>query len=138
VLTSGKAHYYFATEKGISDDILNNLKGFKVKKPTMTWAPSHIELALLSDLLHYANIIDGLNETDKRTLRYDLEIMVNMEDDFFTMNMKRFNDLNSRFYNKSVLMGYEEKHEKGKLPLFCIELCPEYIDYLKEILKPYL
>ena len=39
----------------------------------MTWAPSHPELGLLMELLSYANIINGLKETEKRKLRVGLE-----------------------------------------------------------------
>ena len=31
-----------------------------------------------------------------------------------------------------------DKKIKGEDWLFCIELCPEYIDYLKTVLKPYV
>jgi len=43
------------------------------KETCMSWAPSHIELGLLSELLRYANIVDGLNDSKKRELRVKLE-----------------------------------------------------------------
>jgi hypothetical protein len=45
-------------------------------QPIMTWAPSHLEIALLGDVLGYANIINGLKEREKRKLREKLEIQV--------------------------------------------------------------
>jgi hypothetical protein len=47
------------------------------ERPTITWAPSHLESGLLGELLSYANIINGLKEGGKRELRRDLEVAVN-------------------------------------------------------------
>jgi hypothetical protein len=44
----------------------------------MTWAPSHIELGMLSELLMYANIIGGLSETARKELRKKLEVAYNV------------------------------------------------------------
>jgi len=43
------------------------------KEAWMTWAPSHVELGMLGELLRYANIVDGLKESEKRELRDVLE-----------------------------------------------------------------
>jgi hypothetical protein len=107
-------------------------------KPIMTWAPSHRELALLSDLLHYANMISGFSEEIKRDLRYDLEITVSMGDDLFGLDEKRIEDLDKRFKNPLVLCGREENKESVSETFFCIELSPEYLEYLKDIVKPYI
>ena len=47
--------------------------------------------------------------------------------------------LREEFEGKSWLIGYtdyDEVKDKGSNVL-CFELCPEYIDYLKGLLKPY-
>jgi len=48
-------------------------KVLSAKKAWMTWAPSHPELALLTELLSYANRINGLKEFEKGELRAKLE-----------------------------------------------------------------
>jgi hypothetical protein len=111
------------------------------EKTIMTWAPSHGELAVLSDLLHYANLVGGLSENIRRDLRYDLEITVaenDLEKNEFAVDEKRIADLDRRFRNPNVFLGYDKDGKGNKISFFCIELCAEYIDYLKEILKPYM
>ena len=51
-------------------------------QPLMTWAPTHLEIALLGDVLRYANIIDGLGITEKRKLRDNLEIQSSEKDPY--------------------------------------------------------
>lgn len=109
-----------------------------VVKPIITWAPSHRELALLSDLLHYANMISGFSEEIRRDLRYDLEITVSAGHNLFELDEKRIEDLDKRFKNPRFLVG-REKNKKGTLEtFFCIELSPEYLEYLRDIVKPYI
>jgi hypothetical protein len=119
----------------------------EIEKSMMTWAPSHTELGLLGDILRYANMIDGLNESTKTQLRYDLEVMVNVglnigTNSVIKVDEDRLDDLFERFPNKGkcIFLSHEkDKDEDGRYVTHCcIELCPEYIDYLKEILKPYL
>ena len=50
-----------------------NLRMSKEYDNLMTWAPSHVELGLLGEILRYANIIDGLRETEKKELKYKLQ-----------------------------------------------------------------
>jgi hypothetical protein len=51
--------------------------GFQYTKRTvLTWAPSHTETALLSDLLQWANIINGFKSPVKLELRKYLEIFI--------------------------------------------------------------
>jgi hypothetical protein len=67
------------------------------------------------DVLRYANIIDGLHDDYKRELIPYLEARIIkgiIGDNFFTYH--NIEDCN------------------------CIKLSSEYVDYLKEILKPYL
>jgi hypothetical protein len=111
---------------------------WKVEKPILTWAPSHIDLALLSDLLTHANIINGLPEDVKRDLRYDLEIVVDVGKSEFAIDEKRVADIDRRFPNPCTLIGRDRNKEGFFSGSFSIELCPEYINYIKEILKPYL
>jgi hypothetical protein len=86
-----------------------------IEKPWISWAPSHIEIGVLMDVLRYANIIDGLPYGYKRELKPYLEAHVikgNIGDNLFIYHKIKEN--------------------------ICIQLCSDYIDYLKGILKPYL
>jgi len=90
------------------------------KQPVMTWAPSHYEIALLADILHYANIINGLKEEKKRKLMPDLFIYSPWE-------------LDEKLQEKMLFVIEDDEHV-----FIAVELCPEYIAYLKKILKPFL
>lgn len=86
-----------------------------VEKPWISWAPSHTEIGVLMDVLRYANIIDGLHYDDKKKLKPYLEahhIKGNIGDNLF-------------IYHKIE-------------DCICIQICSDYVDYLKELLKPYL
>lgn len=132
------------------------------ERPTITWAPSHLEIGLLSELLGYANIINGLKEGGKRELRRDLEVAVKEENGSLGLYACPIKNL-LESQNKVLLFetpdnclfirhmdwidestepkmhgeDYEKKI-KGKDWFFCAELSPEYISYLKRALKPYL
>jgi len=108
------------------------------KKPVkirtvMTWAPNHLELALVSQLLSYANIVNGLSKTERRELRDKLDHIVSILTD-------DHDDIRKEFEDKTFLIGWDDYSvQTDKLShVFCCELCPEYIDYLKKVLKPYL
>ena len=113
-------------------------------KPIMTWAPSHVELGYLGEVLRYANIIDGLKENDKNDLRPFLA--AESDPHFFadTSVLDRFNSnenlarLRDVLFGKHELFCIEKENEEIDMIFRGIELCPEYIDYLREILKPYM
>jgi len=105
----------------------------------MTWAPSHVELALLAEMLRYANVIDGLDESAKRELRKGLEIMF-VEDKqhaaFDNEALKALtNVLPSRKKIHLTVSLHGKKGFEGSES--CVELCAEYVDYLKAILEPH-
>lgn len=106
----------------------------ELKRDWVSWAPSHPEMALLMQLLGYANIINGLKESEKRRLKAKLEGVTEMEesDTFYIQDFRK--DIGKD--KKTVV--YVEHGEPVHLMHCCIELCPEYIDYLKKVLKPYL
>jgi len=132
------------------------------ERPTITWAPSHLESGLLSELLGYANIINGLKEGGKRELRRDLEVAVKGEDGNLRLYAYPIKNL-LESQNKILLFetpdsclfirhmdwidestepemhleGYDKKI-KGRDWFFCAELSSEYIRYLKRALTPYL
>jgi len=109
---------------------------FEGQKSITTWAPSHIELGMLSELLRYANVIDGLSEAKKRELRRNLEL-IGEQDRHLTYDDDSLTKISEVLKNKMFVLGSEFGQNKVGYSL-CVELCPEYFDYLKEILKPYL
>jgi hypothetical protein len=123
---------------GANEQAKNTLFAKPEMKPLMTWAPSHRELALFSDLLHYANMISGFSEEIKRDLRYDLEITVSTGNNLFALDHNRIDDLDKRFRNPINLFGREKNEEGAKETFYCIELSPEYLEYLRDIVKPYV
>jgi hypothetical protein len=92
------------------------------KKAWLTWAPSHVELAMLSDLLHISNIVDGLQYSAKRKLRPLLE------GDFQT-------DEEADEFMRMFPMDIESWVGPGPM---VAELCEEYIEYLNKVVKPYI
>jgi len=116
------------------------------RKVWMTWAPSHPELGLLMELLSYANIINGLKETEKRKLKIELQGRTPLAE----MVRKGFapedelirgacpDDIKSKIGKDKKTVVYFEPEVEPIVLHFCVELCPEYIDYLKTVLKPYL
>jgi len=106
----------------------------------MSWAPSHSELALLSELLSYANIVNGLKESTKRELRVKLEVW--KKGNFIEDIGEYEPDVWVAFVPKvgtDKHVVYLEKREDSENDYhLCIQLSHEYIDYLKNLLKPYL
>jgi hypothetical protein len=97
-------------------------------KSVMTWAPSHPELGLLTELLTYANIINGMKENNRRKL---INILQNPLWTIGVTNWARTSALEYTKRGRFYLIGYE--HGKLEDMLCCAEVCPEYIDFIKEL-----
>jgi hypothetical protein len=132
-----------------------------MKRSVTTWAPTHVEIGLLSELLAYANIINGLKPWKREELKSGLDVLsigIDMANNF----MKRIKEAGStealkeleqvpngieeepikRFVkscgNKAYFFGAETNYKSGEIEsLFGFELSQEYIEYLKKLLKPY-
>lgn len=102
-------------------------------KEVMTWAPSHPELALLTELLLQANIINGMKEERKRKLIKSLEepVFAILDDHSESEGADEFAD-RRRFF----LFGAEHSKPKDTF-LCCAEVCPEYIDFIKDLVKQF-
>lgn len=109
-----------------------------IKMQFMTWAPSHRELALLSDLLHYANMINGLPEKIRRDLRFDLEVFVDSGNNTFQIDEDVVKKLDDRLMSPNMILGRERNKNGNMETVCCHELSPEYLEYLREVTKPYL
>jgi hypothetical protein len=97
----------------------------------MSWAPSHPELALLSQLLSYANIVNGFKESNRRELRHKLGGFAEANN---VLAVKIPKELSA----KSHVIYFTRPEDSEDHHHFCTQLCPEYIDYLTDLLKPYL
>lgn len=117
-------------------------------RPVMTWAPSHVETGLLGELLRYANVVGGLNEAEKKKLRRKLEVIYDVPEK--VEKRIKYNRHAYEKWKKEILdelsgidmefhLGCREIGKGGEVEtVFCVELCSEYIEYLKKLLKPYL
>jgi hypothetical protein len=99
-------------------------------KVEMTWAPSHIELGMLSELLMYANIIGGLSETARKQLRKKLEVAYNVRGALH-IDQESLIQLD-KIPDKTHIIAVGEKESE-----FWAYMCPEYLEHVKSILKPY-
>lgn len=136
-------------------------EGQTKKRTVTTWAPSHIEIGFLAELLCYANIINGFKLWQREALKTKLDVSARFFKDiiFLTKRIeevgkeKALEELDARLERgeneldvflkfcgeKPYLMGSEGDFVNHSLEsIFCFELSQNYIDYLKEILKPYL
>lgn len=113
----------------------------RLKRAWTTWAPSHSEIALLMQLLCYANIINGLRPTKKRKLWNELEGKKAFRDSDFSQNelanIAVPDEIKKQIGLDKRVMTYADLEEEDVLRT-CVELCPEYVDYLKKVLKPYI
>lgn len=110
------------------------------ERPWVTWAPSHTDMALLMQMLCYANIINGLKPAEKREIWIELEGKKPFRNRGFSKyelatiavpdEIKRAIGLNKK------VMTYGDP-EDGDVMRTCVELCSEYIDYLRRLLKPH-
>lgn len=104
--------------------------------PVMTWAPSHVESALISQILCYANIVNGFNEETKRLLRYLLEVTI-VRREKKTIEVAVGNDFKKMLKGKAFILGLEPTKERDDFEqaLFCCQLSTEYVEYIWKILK---
>jgi hypothetical protein len=125
----------YLTGKSVFGILEDNKKMFT--KLMMNWAPSHVELGYLSEVLRYANIIDGLGEIEKRNLRIDLEYSEadpTLGEGYWG-DQNRLAEIWDVLARRATLFSVDTTqhvHFRG------VELCSEYIDYLKTVLEPYL
>jgi hypothetical protein len=149
----------FREEYPDSDDYAK--EGSKRRSVT-TWAPTHVEIGLVSELLGYANIINGLKVWKRQALRNKLDIGGKLPEvaqeliDRFKAgkicreevceeldNSSESKETIEQLCNfavhcgkKPFLFGHDFDYKKNRLEIvFCFELSQEYIDYLKELLK---
>jgi hypothetical protein len=123
--------YFYVTEEEFSKAVYPQRFYPSKHRAVITWAPSHIELGLLQELLSYANIINGFKESVKLDLIKKLM--------FFDMPTETTSKSKKDMSEKIHAYGYRIKKQSGEETMIgCTELCIEYIEHLRETLKPYL
>lgn len=105
--------------------------------PTMTWAPTHVEISLLAQLLQYANIIDGFSQGVRVVLKRKLSMWV-LENDSYNLYEDDLKELLMKLEEKSFLHGFNINKDGKKEMYFCAELCPDYIEYISKVIRPYM
>jgi hypothetical protein len=96
----------------------------------LTWAPSHPEFCLLTEILTYANLINGMKTNEKERLRP----MLQGKAEKYEVEGKRY----TSFQISSELLGLTNS---GKAVTFSqsegisFEVCLEYIEYLRDLLR---
>lgn len=101
-------------------------------QPIMSWAPTHVETALLGDVLRYANIIDGLKVVEKEKIRKKLEIQIR-EKNRYLLDEFSIEDL-VKDSPTSTLIALEGADDW----FFCAKLNMEYVDFLKNAIAPFI
>ena len=100
----------------------------------LSWAPSHPEFCFLTEVLTYANLINGLKPNLKGKLRPKLEGKVN----------KRKDNEGHQFVDFEVHSELLRSMPEGTMVSFAgedrvsYEVRLEYLEYLRKLLKPYL
>jgi hypothetical protein len=114
------------------EDFFNDVE---TKGAWLTWSPSHVDLALLMELLTYSNIINGFKEAKKKLLIKDLE---------FVSRKGTLNEVSGEVEKLDWIrggamygvVGCDKKiaNYKDNGHWYAMaELCPEYVNYIKEI-----
>lgn len=107
----------------------------ETKGAWLTWSPSHVDLALVVELLTYSNIINGFKEARKRSLIEHLE---------FISRRGTLNEVSGEVERADWIkigamhnvVGCEKKlatYSENGHSYAMAELCPEYIAYIKEL-----
>lgn len=140
----------------LTDELKRNIVSNKQRVVT-TWAPSHVEIGLMSEVLCYANIINGLKLDYRKELITKLDLVfyvmkdakllrlgnIDIDDELLRANwleyVTNFISLKEATENNPYLEGCDYNYREQRCEsVFCTMLSVEYIDYLKDILKPYM
>jgi hypothetical protein len=134
----GSVPYYYGY---LSEEVASKISPPHVQPSkvitAMTWAASHSELGLLTELLCYANKVNGFKEHVKRDLKEQLVVFYPLDRPDVDRYLERKGRFQEALKDKIHSSGWLETNSEDNELTMCVELCQEYIDYLREILKPY-
>jgi len=129
------------SSKAIEPGICSREELIMAERPWISWAPSHIDMALLMQMLCYANIINGLKTSEKKKLWFELEGKKHLHDKGLSEHALASYALPDAIIEQigsdiKVMAFGDPKDEY--VSHTCVELCSEYLDYLRRLLRPYL
>ncbi len=100
----------------------------------LSWAPSHPEFCFMTEVLTYANLINGQKPHNKRKLRPKLEgrtIDMRDEDGHGYVGL----EVHSELLYSAAEVRMVSFADRDRL---CFEVCLGYLEYLRKLLKLYL
>lgn len=115
------------------DTFPHYISGYPRTKAYLSWAPSHPEFCFLTEVLTYANLLNGMKPNLKEKLKPKLEgktLKRNREGREYT-----YFEVDSRLFRsmpKGAMVSFAGQNG------ISFEVCLEYVEYLRELLKPYL
>jgi hypothetical protein len=122
----------------VAEPIIFGKRVKEANRSWITWAPSHTDMALLMQMLCYANIVNGLKPSEKRKLWIELEGKSKFSNEVYDLTTITVPDeIKRRIGSDKKVMAYGDPEDE-EVYCTCVELCPEYIDHLRKLLKPYI
>jgi len=107
---------------------------YQTTRAYLSWAPSHSEFCFLTEVLAYANLINGLKLNDKRKLIPKLEGKVNKCKGAEGREYVNF-EVHSELLNsmpEGTMVSFARRNS------ISFEVRLEYLEYLRKLLKSYL
>jgi len=107
--------------------------GDSTTKAYLTWAPSHPEFCLLTEVLTYANLLNGMKIHDKEKFRTKLQGKTSKKE--IEVHEYESLQIDSELYHsmpKLSMVSFATQHG------ISFRVCLEYVEYLRGLLKPYL
>jgi hypothetical protein len=99
----------------------------------MSWAPSHAELCLLTEVLTYANLINGLKPNNRLEVREKLHgrITSHFENGKAYQSIAIHSELLD-FMPETSIVSFADQEGVS------FEIRMEYVEYLRKLIKPYM
>ncbi len=103
-------------------------------KAYLSWAPSHAQFCLLTEVLTYANLINGLKPDARRKLKLPLQGKMKKEEHkgkneaYFLIDY----DLLTMIGWKKAIVSFSSQNTLS------FEVCLEYVEYLRKLIKPHM
>jgi len=99
----------------------------------LSWAPSHAEFCLLTEVLTYANLINGFKPPNRRKLRSKLQGIktIGIQDGKELVNYEVDSELLAAMPRNSIVSFAGQE-------CFSFEIRLEYVEYLRKLVRPFI
>ncbi len=135
VLATGEGTFEKGEENTVAVETLPYYKlSYPKTKAYLSWAPSHAQFCLLTEVLTYANLVNGLKLHIRKKLKISLQ---------GKMKKDKHEGKNEVYFliDFDILTSMPDKREvvsfSGQDSL-SFEVCLEYVEYLRRLIKPYI